>query len=215
MTSYVHTINPIIAAEIGEAESILLNQIDYWISKCGKKIAALDGIWIYNSYKNWAEQFTYWSLSKLRRTIKSLENQGLIKSSKINSKKWNQTKWYTIDYNKYNQLLNSKTLKLAHDKTIKKENTNSNLKLVNKLDGQISYHESNSQKSPELCICSKWTNQTVQNEQMIYTKNNYTKNIISFNDLKGKKNIKLKKEETDLIYKMIDIWNKVFDYSVF
>ena len=47
--------------------------------------------------------------SKLRgikpEEIKSLENLGLIKSAKVNSKKWNQTKWYSIDYHEYNKLL--------------------------------------------------------------------------------------------------------------
>ena len=65
---YIHTINPQIASQIGESESILLNQLEYWISKCGRDIDNLDGKWIYNSYKKWSEQFTYWSTSKLRRT---------------------------------------------------------------------------------------------------------------------------------------------------
>ena len=104
MASYVHTINPQIASLIGESESILLNQLEYWILKCGRNIENLDGKWIYNSYKKWSEQFTYWSTSKLRRTIRSLENLGLIKSAKVNAKKWNQTKWYSINYNEYNKL---------------------------------------------------------------------------------------------------------------
>ena len=74
MTSYLHTINPKIAKQIGEPGSILLNQMDYWISKCGKNIDNLSGKWIYNSYKQWAEQFSYWSISKIRRTIKLLED---------------------------------------------------------------------------------------------------------------------------------------------
>ena len=48
MTSYLHTINPRLATIIGEPESILLNQLEYWISKCGRDIDNLDGKWIYN-----------------------------------------------------------------------------------------------------------------------------------------------------------------------
>ena len=117
MTSYIHTINPQIASLIGESESILLNQLEYWISKCGRDIDNLDGKWIYNSYKKWSEQFTYWSSSKLRRTIKSLEKLGLIKSTKLNAKKWNQTKWYSINYNEYNKLLENKYLNSPSSKT--------------------------------------------------------------------------------------------------
>ena len=48
-------------------ESILLNQVLYWASKCGREIAGLEGTWIYNSLKDWHKQFPYWSLSTLRR----------------------------------------------------------------------------------------------------------------------------------------------------
>ena len=52
-SNYLHIINPIIATIIGQNESILLNQLEYWISKCGRNIDNLDGKWIYNSYKKW------------------------------------------------------------------------------------------------------------------------------------------------------------------
>jgi hypothetical protein len=251
MTSYIHTINPQIASLIGESESILLNQLEYWISKCGRDIDNLDGKWIYNSYKKWSEQFTYWSTSKLRRTIKSLENLGLIKSIKVNSKKWNQTKWYSIDYHKYNKLLEDKHLNLSSSKTssiiyndVTKSSSNSseaigNTKLKNKdllttsrlrenhqINENVKFTEitpiinKNTQKSPEVCICSKWTNQSVQNEQMlIVTKNNYTKN----NSSKNKISIKTVKEEDfpinfikeeNIVNQMLYLWNKVFESSV-
>ena len=208
MITHIHTINPRIAAQIGEAESILLNQIDYWLSKSGRHIANLDGNWIYNSHQEWLKQFSYWSLSKLRRTIKSLETLGLIISVKVNSKKWNQTKWYTINYEKYAELFKTECLKSFNSKLsmIKKEqainksdylvdssssNTNysnssyfvenqitkienTTLKADNKIskkessisrDTKLNIHKNASQPA-EVCICSKWTNQSVQNEQM-------------------------------------------------
>ena len=202
MTSYIHTINPQIASLIGESESILLNQLEYWISKCGRDIDNLDGKWIYNSYKKWSEQFTYWSSSKLRRTIRSLENLGLIKSAKVNSKKWNQTKWYSINYNEYDKLLgitnstSSNTSTADNDVHISNLPSNIDLtsdqlkcKLSSILIRSQKNHQINknikstkiipiikkiTQKSPKVCICSKWTNRSVQNEQIIITKNNYT-----------------------------------------
>jgi hypothetical protein len=250
MASYVHTINPQVASKIGESESILLNQLEYWISKCGRDINDLDGKWIYNSYKKWSEQFTYWSTSKLRRTIKSLENLGLIKSTKVNSKKWNQTKWYSIDYHEYNKLLEDRYSNLSSSKNSSIENAisisnlppsvdviNSNLKTKQsstivrsqknhqiiedvKLTEIIPSINKNPQKSPEVCICSKWTNQSVQNEQMlIVSKNNYTKNNSSKNEI----SIKLvqeedflinSKEEENLVNQMLYKWNNIFEYSL-
>ena len=66
-------------------ESIFLNQVSYWISKCGRDIEGLNGKWIYNSLNEWNNQFNYWSKSTLRRTIKSLEASGILISKKINA----------------------------------------------------------------------------------------------------------------------------------
>ena len=101
----IHILTQEIAHSLGQNESILLNQILYWLSKCGREIAGQQGKWIYNSLADWHKQFGYWSMYKLRKTIKSLEDLGLIKSIKINAKKWNHTKWYAVDYNQYKKLL--------------------------------------------------------------------------------------------------------------
>ena len=246
MASYIHTINPQIASLIGESESILLNQLEYWISKCGRDIDNLDGKWIYNSYKKWSEQFTYWSTSKLRRTIKSLENLGLIKSAKVNSKKWNQTKLYSIDYFEYNKLLENKYSNSPSSKTsaiiyndVTKSNSNTseaivNTKLKNKdllttsrlqkthqIDKNVIFTEvtpiinKHVKKSPEVCICSKWTNRSVQNEQMlIVTKNNYTKNNSSENkifvNLAKEEDVSINsKKEGEIANQMLHKWNNI------
>jgi hypothetical protein len=250
-SNYLHIINPIIATIIGQNESILLNQLEYWISKCGRNIDNLDGKWIYNSYKKWSEQFTYWSTSKLRRTIRSLENLGLIKSAKVNSKKWDQTKWYSINYNEYNKLLGIKNSISSNTSNtynnVHISNLPSNIDLTNdQLKSKISSvlirsqknHQINknakstkiisiirkiTQKSPKVCICSKWTNQSVYNEQMlIITKNNYTNkssykktNVELENALKEKiEENCIKPNEKEIISKMLYIWNKVFEYSI-
>jgi hypothetical protein len=251
MTSYIHTINPRLATIIGEPESILLNQLEYWISKCGRDIDNLDGKWIYNSYKKWSEQFTYWSTSKLRRTIKSLENLGLIKSTKVNSKKWNQTKWYSIDYLEYNKLLENKYSNSPSSKTstiiyndVTKSYSNTNEAIVNtelkykdllttsrlqknhQINENVKFIEilpiinNNAQKSPEVCICSKWTNRSVQNEQMlIVTKNNYTKNNSSENkifvNLAKEEDVSINsKKEEEIANQMLHKWNNIFEYSL-
>ncbi len=255
MASYIHTINPQIASLIGESESILLNQLEYWISKCGRNIDNLDGKWIYNSYKKWSEQFTYWSTSKLRRTIRSLEKLGLIKSTKLNAKKWNQTKWYSINYNEYNKLLENKYLNSSSSKTsaiiyndVTKSNFNtseserivstelnnkdlltpSGLQKNHQINNNVQFTKitpiinKNPQKSPEVCICSKWTNRSVQNEQIIITKNNYTnRSSYKKSDVELENAIKekieencIKYDEKEIINKMVYIWNKVFEYSI-
>ena len=110
-SSRIHLFSCELSKFIGKNESILLNQINYWLSKSGREIRELNGKWIYNSLNEWHKQFNYWSLSTLRRTIKSLEKSGILISKKINAKKWNHTKWYSIEYNKLNQLIKHATVR--------------------------------------------------------------------------------------------------------
>ena len=87
---------PKLATEIGLNEAIVLQQIHYWL---GSSKHIHDGfIWIYNSYKEWEEQFPFWSNVTIRRTITSLEKQNLIITSNYNKAGFDKTKWYTINY---------------------------------------------------------------------------------------------------------------------
>ena len=240
MTTYIHTLNPQIAAIIGESESILLNQLEYWISKCGRTVDNLDGKWVYNSYKEWSKQFIYWSVSKLRRTIKSLETLGLIRSAKLNSKKWNQTKWYSIVCDQYDKLLDSSKKKPLTSKTAKirkkvlisildSSNNAMSMKVRNTPHNLTSLAVSKTSlksnkiipRSHKNCICSKLTNQIVQKEQLILneTKNNYTKkysykeekSLLKNNQTTTIGNIQKQK---NIAKQMVVVWNGVFEFSL-
>jgi nucleoside-diphosphate-sugar epimerase len=67
-------------------------------------------------------------LNILRKTIKTLEDTGLIKSVKINARKWNHTKWYTIDLKKYNSLItmHSESHYTKNEESINLSDTNNN-----------------------------------------------------------------------------------------
>jgi hypothetical protein len=182
-------------------ESILLNQVLYWASKCGREIAGLEGTWIYNSLKDWHKQFPYWSLSTLRRTIKSLEDSGILISKKITAHKWNHTKWYSVNFNKLKKLTNN-----AIDK-------------VNKSSSVIKFKSTQNSAYPTI---NKRANRFVQNEQIIITKNNYTnkssykQSKINLDNIPKKKieEIKINPKEKEISNQMLYIWNKVFEYSV-
>eukprot|EP00919_Chromeraceae_sp_WS-2016_P008459 GHVR01019964.1.p2 GENE.GHVR01019964.1~~GHVR01019964.1.p2 ORF type:complete len:241 (-),score=35.12 GHVR01019964.1:514-1236(-) len=89
---------------LGYRKATFISKLHYWLNKCGRNIEDSEAKWIYNTIKDWAEQFN-WSLSTLKRIIYSLEEEGIIISKKINAKKWNHTKWYSINYNKLYLLL--------------------------------------------------------------------------------------------------------------
>ena len=100
----VLTLNLQIAAIFGSTQAQILNQIQYWISKCGREIKNETGLWIYNSLREWQNQFPYYSESTIRRKFKHLESLGVLKSKKANAKRWNQTKWYSIDETRLSEL---------------------------------------------------------------------------------------------------------------
>jgi hypothetical protein len=89
---------PSLATAIGLNEAIILQQIHYWLDpRVNKNI--INGVsWVYNTYNQWAKQFPFWSEITIRRTIRSLEKEGLLISRYCNDKSFNKQKWYTIDY---------------------------------------------------------------------------------------------------------------------
>jgi hypothetical protein len=94
---------PSLAEKIGLNESILLQQLHYWLKKSeysydGRK-------WVYNTYEDWQRQFSFWSVDTIKRVFLFLEKKGIIISTaKYNKIKIDRTKWYTIDYDKLNNL---------------------------------------------------------------------------------------------------------------
>lgn len=94
---------PRLAQAIGLHEAIFLQQLHYWLN--GSKKLEVDGHkWIYNTMKQWSEQFPYCSERTLARVISSLTKRGLLLTANYNRRGGDQTKWYTIDYEALNQL---------------------------------------------------------------------------------------------------------------
>ena len=89
---------PSLAKEIGLNESIVLQQIHYWLQDSKHNIEGHK--WIYNTYSEWEQQFPFWSNKTIRRTITKLENEGILITGNFNKLKIDKTKWYRINYPK-------------------------------------------------------------------------------------------------------------------
>ncbi|MBE6066884.1 MAG: DnaD domain protein [Clostridium lundense] len=89
-------INPELAKIIGLSESIILCQMNYWIKRSNHVIGGRK--WIYNTYAKWQDQFCFFCKSTIIKHIKKLEGLGIIVSGNFNKLKIDRTKWYTIDY---------------------------------------------------------------------------------------------------------------------
>lgn len=91
---------PTLATRIGVNEAIIVQRIHFWLGvnvKNGRHHAGRK--WIYNTYPEWHDQFPFWSESTIKRTMWSLEKQGIIESTdSLNRMNSDRTKWYTINY---------------------------------------------------------------------------------------------------------------------
>ncbi|SDN86486.1 conserved phage C-terminal domain-containing protein [Bacillus sp. OK048] len=96
---------PSLATKIGLNEAVVLQQIHYWLGISKHDIAGRT--WVYNTYEEWQKQLPFWSVSTLKRTIRSLEMLGLVLSDNFNQMKMDKTKWYSIDYEKLQELESS------------------------------------------------------------------------------------------------------------
>lgn len=98
--------------QCGLNAAIIVNQINYWNElneKLGSEKHFKDGYyWTYHAYDKWAkEDFPFWSGDTVRRTVKFLEDIGIVVSTdKYNTWKVDNTKWYRIDYDKLQEIIN-------------------------------------------------------------------------------------------------------------
>ena len=91
-------IRPALAMAFGLNEAIVLQQINYWIGKDKVGKVHFGRRWVRNTYEQWQVNFPFWSVTTIRRILKNLTNYGVVLATdKLNKRKGDQTKWYTID----------------------------------------------------------------------------------------------------------------------
>ncbi|NNU96300.1 DnaD domain-containing protein [Anoxybacillus sp. EFIL] len=134
---------PSLAATIGLNESIVLQQLHYWLERSNHIHEGYK--WVYNTYEEWQEQFPFWSISTIRRIINKLEEKGLIIVSNFNKSKIDKTKWYRIDYEKLTQF--EQTTVQNDTSTAQNEQT------TDEIDSPSAQNEQS--------ICSKWTDEAL------------------------------------------------------
>lgn len=99
---------PSLANKIGVDKAIALQQLHFFLQN--PKLGFIDenGIkWFRNSLADWQEHnFHFWSESKISRLYNDLEKQGYVTSrSDLNNHGYDRTKWYTLNYDYVNTIL--------------------------------------------------------------------------------------------------------------
>lgn len=106
-------LQPELAKAIGLNEAIILQQIHYWLenAKSENRNFYSGRYWVYNSYKNWQAQFPFIKVDTVKKTILKLEKLKLLITGNYNKRGYDKTKWYTIDYEKLESIVNAHRVK--------------------------------------------------------------------------------------------------------
>lgn len=87
---------PRLAVAIGLNEAIVVQQVHYWL---GRSTNVIDGHrWVYNTVEQWREQFPFWSVDTVRRTLANLKESGLLIGEALAENRFDKTMYYRIDY---------------------------------------------------------------------------------------------------------------------
>ena len=100
-------VSPNLAARIGVEEALLLQLLHYHLETQG--VEKEGHIWYRQTYQAWAKQCFYWDITKVKRLLTKLERfQIIVSSNKFNRFYTDRSKWYRIDYEKIDELLQTK-----------------------------------------------------------------------------------------------------------
>lgn len=185
---------PSLAKEIGLNEAIMLQQMHYWLLKSSNEFTGVK--WFYKTLEEWQTEFPFWSAMTIRRTLGSLEKQKIIKIGNFNKKKFDKTKWYTIDYQRVNR------------RCVQNEQT----MCSNCTDGCVQFEQTYTREYTET---TTENNNNVSEEKplkVVWTEE--TKHIIDYlNKRTGKKYSVKTKKTAQLIHKLLDNGFTVEDFE--
>ena len=184
---------PSLAREIGLNEAIMLQQMHYWLIKSSHEFEGVK--WFYKTLEDWQTEFPFWSAMTIRRTLTNLEKQKVIRIGNFNKKKFDKTKWYTIEY----QCVNRRCVQ--YEQTM----------CSNRTDGCVQFEQTYTRDYQE----STTENTNVSEEKppkVVWTEE--TKHIIDYlNKRTGKKYSVKTKKTTHLIHKLLDNGFTVEDFE--
>ncbi len=118
-----------IATKLGDINSaVIIQQLHYWLNKDVGVI--INGIrWIYNSFDAWVkEQFKWLSVWQFRQAMSLLRSLGIVKVIRYKAKQWNQTNYYSLDYERLHEFLGTES---SSTEEVKNAETTGNCDLCN------------------------------------------------------------------------------------
>jgi uncharacterized phage protein (TIGR02220 family) len=139
-------INPALAVEIGLNESIVLLQIEYWISVSQHFI---DGQrWTYQSVREMQKKvFPFWSIATINRTVQSLLQKGYIIEGNFNKAKYDKTRWFALNFEKLSEL---KSIAIQYDTGVFQNETRSTQNETHSTQNETTIPETTTETTTEI-----------------------------------------------------------------
>lgn len=95
---------PQLACVIGVEETVLLQQLHFRLQQQDEMHNG--ETWYCQSLAKWQEQLPFWNKPKVKRTLRKLEDLAIVHSTdQLNRFQVDRTKWYKIDYEKLQSLI--------------------------------------------------------------------------------------------------------------
>ena len=183
---------PSLAREIGLNEAIMLQQMHYWLIKSSHEFEGVK--WFYKTLEDWQTEFPFWSTMTIRRTLTNLEKQKVIRIGNFNKKKFDKTKWYTIEY----QCVNRRCVQ--YEQTM----------CSNRTDGCVQFEQTYTREYTETTT----ENNGSEEKPLKVAWTEETNHIIDYlNKRTGKKYSVKTKKTAQLIHKLLDNGFTVEDFE--
>lgn len=183
---------PSLARDVGLNEAIMLQQMHYWLIKSSHEFEGAK--WFYKTLEDWQTEFPFWSTMTIRRTLSNLEKQKVIRVGNFNKKKFDKTKWYTIEY----QCVNRRCVQ--YEQTMCSDRT----------DGCVQFEQTYTREYTETTTENNVTEEKPL--KVVWTEE--TNHIIDYlNKRTGKKYSVKTKKTAQLVHKLLDNGFTVEDFE--
>ena len=112
-----------LAKVIGLNQAMILQQVHYWLemNRKNKKNFHEGRHWTYNTINEWQEEFPFWSKETVKRAFNKLREAGFVLVGNFNVYQMDRTLWYTIDYDKLNECMESNSSEDEMEKDLMEE----------------------------------------------------------------------------------------------
>lgn len=120
---------PTLALALGSDKAMIVQQVRYWMAHNAKDATKRsthfidDRWWTYNTFEQWEETFIWLSLRTIKSMFACLKRDGILLHGFFHHDPRNRTSWYSIDFDRLDEVVEAAMQKRYQKKVEKPDNT--------------------------------------------------------------------------------------------